>query len=68
MIKTLTTLDAIFHYASTSSSIILTCADLDRQLNSWKLDASSYSNLNMSLAVLKSLIMAINPGKLEMQS
>jgi hypothetical protein len=65
MKKTLPTLEAIFHYASTSSTIILTRADLEKQLNSWKLDTSSYNNLNMSLAVLKSLIMDINPGKFE---
>jgi hypothetical protein len=68
MIKTLPTLEAIFHYASTSSTIILTRADLEKQLDSWKLDTSSYNNLNMSLAVLKSLLMDINPGKFEMRN
>jgi hypothetical protein len=68
MIKTLPRLEAIFHYASTSSTIILTRADLEKQLDSWKLDTSSYNNLNMSLAVLKSLLMDINPGKFEMRN
>jgi hypothetical protein len=68
MIKTLPTLEAIFHYASTSSTIILTRADLEKQLDSWKLDTSSYNNLNMSLAVLKSLLMDINPGKFKMRN
>jgi hypothetical protein len=63
MIKSFNNLESIFHYVSTSSSVICTRAELERQLDLWRLDSTSYTNLNVSIAVLKSLLTELNPGK-----
>jgi hypothetical protein len=65
MVKSFSTLEEIFRYASTSSSVIMTRAELEKTLDNWKINVSSFTELNVSIAVLKSILMELNPHKFE---
>jgi hypothetical protein len=49
----LDSLEAIFHYANTTTSTTFTRAELLIKIDSWHLDYSSFAALNESLATLR---------------
>jgi hypothetical protein len=43
----------------------MTRAELEKTLDNWKINVSSFTELNVSIAVLKSILMELNPHKFE---
>jgi hypothetical protein len=43
----------------------MTQANLEKTLDNWRINTSSFTELNVSIAVLKSILMELNPHKFE---